>query len=188
MTVNKRSCIIVSGLPNTGKSAAVNYIANRGYNPISAGDYLRKQCKTRGLLATRENCEILGTELLATIGYGGFADMLLALCDPYNNIVIDGIRPLETIEHIKIHEPHTTIIYIESDELKRASRAILKGESDLSFQRSLVSPMELLTLNIKPVADFVIMNNNSLAWLYEQLEKLPLGLDYFLNDNTRNTG
>jgi dephospho-CoA kinase len=126
--------IAIAGRIGSGKTTLSKDLANAlQCLRASFGDYVRAAVQERGLPQTRENLQVIGTQLL-TSDPTGFCSSVLSSCgwQPGKDLVIDGLRHLITIPIIRrLVEPSAMkIVYISVPEEIRLQRLNDRGEGD----------------------------------------------------------
>lgn len=164
-----------------GKGTVAKYIENK-YNASSYrfSTMLRDVLKRLYIEEKRENIQILSTILRQNYGEDLFAKVMAEDVEKDNNkvIVIDGIRRLSDIEHLKkISE--FKLIYIDADIKKCYERIIQRGENIddnektfEEFEKEHFQESESQIKDLKNCADQVVDNNMDYEYLYGQIDKL----------------
>jgi dephospho-CoA kinase len=124
--------VAIAGKMGSGKTTLSKDLAAALSCPRAAfGDYVRQQVQGRGLPLTRENLQVIGTELLLKDS-AAFCDSVIASSGWHKglDLVIDGLRHLATIPIIRrITEPSDLkIVYISVTEETRLQRLSARGE------------------------------------------------------------
>ena len=126
--------IAIAGRMGSGKTTLSKDLANAlECVRASFGDYVRGAVRERGLPPSRDNLQVVGTELL--IGDPvGFCSSVLSSCgwQPGMDLVIDGLRHLITIPIVRrlIEPAGMKIVYISVPEQVRLERLKARGEGD----------------------------------------------------------
>jgi dephospho-CoA kinase len=126
--------IAIAGRIGSGKTTLSKDLANAlQCMRASFGDYVRGAVQERGLPPTRENLQVIGTQLL--IGDPRrFCSSVLSSCgwQPGKDLVIDGLRHIMTIPIIRrLVEPAAMkIVYVSVPEEIRLQRLKDRGEGD----------------------------------------------------------
>lgn len=158
----KDTSIIISGLPGSGKSLASKYFEQNNWHIISAGDILRELCIECGLPCDRSSLQLFGARILREKGNEYFASLLTNKVRMQNQIVFEGIRPLEVAKIIK-QEFSSKLIYIECcDEIRYRRLVNRDGISEKEFKLLEMNQLESQVTNFKLISDFVIENNDSI--------------------------
>ncbi len=126
----------------------------------SFGDYVRCAVQERGLLPTRENLQVVGTQILINDAQG-FCSSVLSTCgwQPGKDLIIDGLRHLVTIPIIRrLVEPAAMkIVYISTPEQIRLQRLKDRGEGDASNVARIESHSSEQELeSVAQIADIVV--------------------------------
>ena len=125
--------VAIAGRMGSGKTTLALAISTAfGWPRASFGDYVRSEVMKRGLSLSRNNLQVIGTELLEA-DVPLFCSRVLAGSGwrPGQGLVIDGLRHSETIDPIckLIYPLPLKIVLIEVDDLIRKARLAQKGES-----------------------------------------------------------
>jgi dephospho-CoA kinase len=126
--------VAIAGRIGTGKTTLSTDLANTlECVRVSFGDYVRGAVQERGLPPTRDNLQVIGTQLLIR-DPPGFCSSVLSSSgwQPGKDLVIDGLRHLVTIPIIRrLVEPAAMkILYISVPEQIRLERLKNRGEGD----------------------------------------------------------
>lgn len=126
--------VAFAGKIGSGKTTVTNSLAGLlCWHRASFGDYVRLVVRERRLDATREELQRVGTELLRE-DPRHFCSSVLLNCGWRcgENLIIDGLRHVETIEIIqKLVQPALLrIVFLSVDEETRIDRLTQRGEAD----------------------------------------------------------
>jgi dephospho-CoA kinase len=120
---------IGSGKTTLSKDLAVSLACPRA----TFGDYVRQKVQERELPPTRENLQVIGTELLER-DPDRFCESVISMSGwkSGHDLVIDGLRHLRTISIIRrITAPAgLKIVYVSIPEQVRLKRLLDRGEGD----------------------------------------------------------
>lgn len=158
-----------TGKIGSGKTTLTAALARElGCRRASFGDYVRHIVSNRGLEQTRENLQMIGTELLEA-NLRGFCSAVLRHSGwgQGEALVIDGLRHVETINPIQdlISPARLKIISVAIDEDTRLARLGLRGDGDkkaLSLADSHSSEQQVGSILLKK-ADLVIDGNDPVS-------------------------
>lgn len=154
-----KSIIIISGLPGSGKTYASEHLTRIGYKRISVGDLFREIVKSEGKEQTRKNLDLAGREYLSTHGPKALGQALIERINGSQKIVFDGIRPIETIAHIRSKFPRSKVVYLEATEPNRLRRLRDRGLKNDDIEAIADSAIEREGERVKNVSDHVVTNN-----------------------------
>ncbi len=126
--------VAFAGKIGSGKTTITKSLADiLAWRRASFGDYVREVARQRGLDDTREVLQVVGTELLRA-DIRGFCRSVLAHSGwrPGQNLLIDGLRHLETVEVIReITQAATfSIVFVKISEEVRLQRLLSREGSD----------------------------------------------------------
>lgn len=126
--------VAICGRIGSGKTTLSKDLAEfLGWPRASFGDYVRSVVQKRGLDPTRENLQVIGTQLLES-DPSAFCRSVLLSCEqkPGRDFVIDGLRHLRTIPIIEklIAPSPMKILHVWVSEEIRLRRLRERGEGD----------------------------------------------------------
>src|SRR5258707_11551413 len=126
--------IAFSGKLGSGKTTISNAIATAlGWRVVGFGDYVRKVVRERGLVGTRENLQVVGTELLEANPSDFCKAVLLSggwtRAEP---LLIDGLRHVRTIAIIQeiVSPAKLKIVSISVTDSTRLKRLGQRNQTD----------------------------------------------------------
>jgi dephospho-CoA kinase len=177
----KRHIIGLAGEMASGKSTAANHLIHK-YNATSHkfSTPLRDTLDRFGLPQTRGNLAQLSTKMRETFGEDLFAKVLYqdTQKDQSEYIVVDGVRRLADIEHLR-KLPEFKLVYIKADPERRFGRITNRteneddqGKSYEDFQKEQVQEAELEIKSLEPHADVVIENDGTIEELFEEVDRV----------------
>ena len=166
----------LTGRNGSGKSAIIDWFAERSYGTSSCSDSIRQWLRNNDREVTRENLIEGGRNLRAAGGPGVLAEMLLAMIGEEENHAIDSIRTPAEVEALRVREA------IRWDRLSSRGRA---GDSTTFEEFKAADQAELeahdesgqALLATAKLADIVIHNDGTLEELHAQLEALMASFD-----------
>jgi dephospho-CoA kinase len=126
--------VAICGRIGSGKTTlSKDLAATLGCPRASFGDYVRSIVQQRGLELTRENLQVVGTELLDG-DPSAFCSSVLSNCGckTGQDLIVDGLRHLRTIPIIEnlIAPSPMIILHVWVPEEIRLRRLIERGEGD----------------------------------------------------------
>lgn len=169
----------LAGEMASGKGTVADYLVNN-YNgsPHGFSTPLRDVAKRLYLEESRDNLQKLSTlfrenfnqEILSKV-ISGDADK-----DEHDIVIVDGVRRLPDIEHLK-KLPNFKLVYIEASMEKRYKRIVGRGQNIddkektfEEFKKDHEREAELQIKGLKEKADIVIDNEGSFDELYRQVD------------------
>ena len=153
--------IAIAGRIGSGKTTLSKDLASALSCPRATfGDYVRSQVEARGLPLTRENLQVIGTQLLLN-DPTAFCKSAISMSGwrPVSDLVIDGLRHLMTIPIIRENTAPAEwrIVYISVPEDIRLKRLSDRGEGDaLNVQKIEAHSSEQELESIASMADIVV--------------------------------
>lgn len=179
------------GLSGSGKSIAVDYLADKGYPKVYFGGVVLDELKKRGLELTQENEQPIREELRVTEGKDFIAiriakqihDLISA---GQHRIVADGLYSWTEYKTMKREFPgELTIVAIVSPKHLRKHRLANRPVRPLNpvqvDQRDWAEIENIEKGGPIAVADYFIHNNGSLDHLHEQIDDALNHIDFFIN-------
>ena len=171
----------LTGRNGSGKSAIINWFAERGYGTSSCSDSIRHWLRNNGREVTRENLIAGGRSLRASGGPGVLAEMLLTLIEGGNH-AIDSIRTPAEVEALRVRDDFLLIEIRASEDIRwdRLSSRGRAGDSKTFEEFKAADQAELeahdesgqALLATAELADVVIHNDGTIEELYTQLKAL----------------
>lgn len=157
----------LSGRSKSGKTTLARSLARTLDGSLASfGDYVRKGALSEGLEPTREDLQAVGTRLIES-GWEPFCRAVLSEAgwNPGQFLVVDGIRHLEALEHVRklIAPIHLFHIHIQIDDQTRAKRVGTNGAHETfeshpieqQVQTTLPRYADLIVDGVRPVDDLV---------------------------------
>ncbi|MBW2989571.1 AAA family ATPase [Candidatus Woesearchaeota archaeon] len=171
----------LTGTMGSGKGEVVKYLKTKGFEHYVYSDILRDIAKQRGIEATRENLQKLGTKIKKESKNKGILSKKLLEKVRSDNVVVDGIRSKEEILELK-KSKEAYIIAVTAPQRLRFRRLIKRNREgdpktfsefkrlDNRENRGKDSGQEIN--NCLKMADFRITNNSSLEILKNKIEDI----------------
>jgi len=168
----------LTGTNGSGKGAAAEYFISKGYAFYSLSDVIREELNKKGLEPTRNNLIRKGNELRSLWGADFLARQVMEKVE--GKAVIDSIRNPEEVRFLKSNK-NFILLAIDADVELRYGRVQKRGrdESAATLQEFVKKEDEEKTSNPPKqqlhtcfeMADFTVLNEGSLADLYNKLEE-----------------
>jgi len=158
--------IILVGMPGSGKDIFVQEATKTGFNHIRMGDMVRLFAREAGINSTDSSIGGFATDQRDEFGADIWAKRTLEKM-PQGNVLIDGSRSLEEINHFKsILGNDLKVIGVHAPTQMRFQRLTARGRDD----------------DPSAFEDFQARDNRELSWgLGEALENAEIRMD---NDGT----
>ncbi len=176
--------VAVVGLSGVGKSQVVAYLSDRlACGIVYFGGIVLDEMARRGLQKTPENERVVREAIRAEHGMGAMAilakDQIKTQIAKGSSVVIDGLYSDEELSVLRhAFGDGLVLLAVHSDRRVRAKRLQDRKERALSLAQMLErDASEIANLNkAKPIvtAEYHIVNNGSLAALYEAIDRLPM--------------
>jgi len=168
----------LTGTNGSGKGAAAKYFIRKGYAYYSLSDVIREELKKDGLEPTRDNLIRKGNELRSLGGADFLARQVIEKVE--GKTVIDSIRNPEEVRFLK-SKKNFILLAIDADVALRYERVQRRGrdESAATLKEFIEKEEEEKTTNpthqqlhtCLEMADFTVLNEESLEDLFNKLEK-----------------
>jgi dephospho-CoA kinase len=155
--------LVIAGLPGSGKTLASRFLSENGWYVVSAGNVIRNLFPSENGVCGRKELQQFGRQYLDEHGFKHFYDLLTYTAYANENVVFEGIRPIEVILQMK-EELGAKVLFVECEEKKRIRRLVDRDEiEEIDFERLYNNEMETQVLKIIDVADAFISNCNSVG-------------------------
>jgi len=165
------SYILLIGHSGTGKSSLSMLLKQEGWKVISAGDTIRTLAKELGYSISRKELQKFGNQLLIEKGEYYFADILANQMHGANQVIFEGIRPVQVICELKKIIPELFIVFIESDSETRFFRLYeQEGLTRDEFNALEIHFMEKQVEHGREIANCVLDNNGHINDTFEALK------------------
>lgn len=182
--MNKRNAKILAfvGLAGSGKSAAANYVSEKGFPKLYFGGVIYKAMKNANVDITPENAQVFREEIRAKQGKDFVVNQMITeahrLIDSgQHKIVADGIYSWTEYKIMKKEFPGELIVAaVVAPKRLRHRRLVNRPEHPLSqFEADQRDWSEIENLEKGgpiAIADHFIINDSSIENLYAQIDKL----------------
>lgn len=184
LPANYFSCMIlgVTGNYCSGKDTIAELLKEKGFVHISLSDLIREEAKKREITETRENLVLLGNELRRQHGNSILALRAIQKMDFKKECVITSIRHPAEVEFLKKQQNFKLVQVSASQTIRWQRMQVRQANHDLKtfqdFQNweakeasSLNTSAQQLNTVMK-MSDHIILNEESLAKLQHELDKL----------------
>lgn len=179
----------ITGTLGAGKGTIVEYLVKeKSYVHYSVRAFIAEEIKRRGMEVNRDTLTEVANDLRAKHTSGYITDQLFQKAfSTGKNTVIESIRTLGEIKALR-SKGHFYLFAVDADQKRRYERIMVrKSETDFVSFETFVSNenremnstdpnKQNLAACIKE-ADYVFMNNGSIADLYKQVEKALQEID-----------
>lgn len=169
------------GLPGSGKSTAIEAIANLG-TIIMMGDVIRNEAKKIGVLPTDENLGKIAKDMRKIGGDEIVAEKCVEFIKNCKKspLFIDGLRSMAEVLVFRRYWKFPVIAVVADDNLRHEWISI-RARMDDSKKKSDINERDHreIGFGLKEVinaADYVIYNNSSIDELQDNTKKLILEL------------
>lgn len=165
---------ILSGSLGAGKTTAASYISQKyTYQHLSFVDEIWKPIlRERKLEINRTNLQLLGVELMNTLGPTKIVKTLLDKATPYKRILIDDIRRKDIVEIIKGLSLDVFLVYIDVDFNTRYPRLVKRDKinSEEEQLKAEAFETEIAIPELKSIANYIINNSGDINSFYVSLD------------------
>ena len=169
-----KKVIGISGGLSTGKTTSGKYLESKGFAYGRFSMIIARLVEEEGKEPDRKNLQEMGDFVNKVKGQRWLCNNLMnELFLNEKNIVIDGLRFPE--DHAFMRERfgyNFKHIHLESDESIRKERFLKEERNNVRFEDAITHIVERDVNKLSKLADFVIVNNQKLSYLYQQLDKL----------------
>jgi len=174
----KKYIIGLSGEMGSGKGTIAHYLVDRyGFVSLRMSDMLRDIVHRLHISETRENISQVSKMVRDTFGQDIMSHVIAEDArTSQENIVVDGIRRREDIEHLRALD-NFFLVYIEVDEGIRYERLVARNENrgDASktfqeFQEEQGMEADRKVKELRDVSKYVLNNNGDITNLYTQMD------------------
>ena len=173
---------ILTGRNGSGKSTVTAYLRKKGFVSFSLSDELRYILTEQGLPLDRETMIAQGNKYRKELGTDFLAQQVLSkIKNLSQNIVVDSVRSPDEVLCLR-KKANAIILFLDAEQEKRFQRSkkrTARGDTENFEIFSKQDEKEWLgshdTQNINEVAkmaDETIVNNDTLANFYKQLDLL----------------
>ena len=114
--------LVLCGPPGSGKGVVARVASERGMSILSLGDIVRAEMTSRGLPETPENVGLTALSMREEHGEEVVVERLLpSLTNALeeSDVLIDGMRQPEEMEHLREHVEDVTIVAISASPESR---------------------------------------------------------------------
>ena len=182
--MNKRNAKILAfvGLAGSGKSAAANYVSEKGFPKLYFGGVIYKAMEAANIDITPENAQVFREEIRAKQGKDFVVNQMISethrlIESGQHNIVADGIYSWTEYKIMKSEFPGELIVaaIVAQKKLRhrrlvnRPVRPLSQYEAD---QRDWAEIENLEKGGPIAIADHFIINDGTLEDLYGQIDKI----------------
>lgn len=165
-----------------GKTTAVDYLAKKGFYPISLSDIIREELQAEGKAITRDALIKKGNELREKFGPAILAVRAKEKMSKDKNYVIDSIRNPAEVEELR-RLKNFYLIYITATPETRFQRLKSRGREEDPKTLEAFQEIEKLEMenaektkqNLRQtfaLADKKIENNDQLSAFYEKIDRV----------------
>jgi len=108
-----RRVLVLCGPPGSGKGVVARVASERGVRILSLGDIVRAEMTSRGLPETPENVGLTALSMREEHGEEIVVERLipdLTIALEESDVLIDGMRQPEEMEHLKRHFEDVTVV------------------------------------------------------------------------------
>lgn len=173
--------IMLAGLPGSGKTAASEYLAGRGFTRLVMGDVIRSRLIEKGQRVSSETMISEAKQIRKELGPAAVALLLVeqvrrrGIGPP---LVIDGVRSLDEVGVIVRELPGCHVLaYVHASPSTRLARLLSRGrQGDPSnindFLRRDKEEISFGLPTLMALSSYVLINEGPIEKLYSQLNEM----------------
>jgi dCMP deaminase len=173
----------IAGLNGSGKSAAVAFLSEASFVPLSLSDVIRSELTRRGIEETRERMIEVGNELRRLEGADVLARRLASRISSDRNYVIDSIRNPAEVGALRELSKDFRLYWIDATDDVRLERIRARGRRGDPSSREDLAAVEKRERKsgdalaqqldaVRDMADESIRNDGSIEDLHESIRGL----------------
>jgi len=172
--------IAIVGMPGSGKSEAVKFLKQKGFQSVRFGDITEKKLQEQHMPVTPENEQQVREQLRKEFGMDVYAkeneEKIKSLLSTNEVVVIDGLYSWEEYRYLKVHFPQLILIHVYAESEIRYQRLVNRPVRPFSLEKAKIRDIaEIENLNKGgpiAIADFLVVNNTTVGDLYNQIDLL----------------
>lgn len=177
---NKKFIVAVVGMPGAGKSSTCDFLKKKGFTILRFGDQTDIGVKEQGLSLTERNERKYREGLRKELGMAAYAIKIKPRIEKAqkenDKIALDGLYSWGEYIYLKRYFPNLVLLTIYSRPEIRYKRLSARKVRTLNKKEARKRDFAELVNSDKggpiAIADYLIKNNTSLSYLYDELEKL----------------
>jgi len=172
----------VVGLQGSGKTEVAKVAAKLGIPCVRMGDVVWAECKRRGLEVNEENVGMVADELRQTEGLATIAKRCVPLIEQSGEgkkaVFVDGIRGIAEVKEFRdAFKGRFSVLAVWAGQRARYRRIGTRGREDDAASLQAFHEKEVRELSwglgeALATADFIIVNEGTLAELYNKSSEL----------------
>ncbi|MEM0465633.1 MAG: AAA family ATPase [Candidatus Pacearchaeota archaeon] len=173
----------ITGRIGSGKGEVAKFFLKKNFVYFTLSDIVRKEAIKRGIKINREELQNLGDLIRKEEGSGALVKKLLNKVQPCKNYIIDGIRNPGEINVLRKLKGFY-LIAVDAPQKIRFQRVLRRAkESDPKNWNDFLrvderdfydksNPLGQQVASCMKMADFIIINDNSIKELRNNIEKI----------------
>lgn len=177
---NPSTILAFIGMPGSGKSEAVRFLTEKGFNSVRFGLLTEKKLQEQHMPLTPENEQQVREQLRKEQGMDAYAKLneqtIKDLAYSNNVVIIDGLYSWEEYRYLKVHFPQLLLVHVYAEAAIRYQRLVNRPVRPFSLEKAKIRDIaEIENLNKGgpiAIADFLIVNNTTVGDLYNQIDNL----------------
>ncbi|MBU2523269.1 MAG: AAA family ATPase [Nanoarchaeota archaeon] len=166
-----------------GKGAILDHLKSRGFKNLTFSDEIREEARKRNIEISRENLQMLGTEMRTNHGRGILAKKLLEKVNEGENVIVDGVRNVAEIEELRKRKDFF-LISIDAPQKLRFHRILeRKKDNDLGTWEEFIKRDDVdngiigdekgqQNFKCMELSDFAIYNDSDIGTLSERINEI----------------
>jgi dephospho-CoA kinase len=154
----------LSGQSGAGKTYVAKELARiLKIEVVSFGSYVHAEALQREKGTDRVTLQELGQVLINEYGYEAFVRHVLQFSGVQNGapILLDGVRHVGIWQAVQKISMQSVLIYLHCDKLQRVERLLMRDHLESASVQSIIQhPMDKNIVQLRPIADLVLINES----------------------------
>lgn len=175
--MGKRTLILLTGMPGSGKEEFVNICIDKGLRIIRMGDFVRAEAREKGLELKDEMVGAHAQQMREKYGFDYWAKKTVDALDARPTL-IDGVRGRAEINYFRrMIKSSIVMVAIHTSPTTRYERLVARNRSDAPRSRDEFEQRDMRELrwglgDVIARSDYVIVNDSDLEVLRKRSEEV----------------